>query len=114
MLEYLTNSIETYDPLIRRSSFLSIAKDRAIVRILLQHLRDVRNAVIHTDEERVNMSAYLEQLRTITEWMIRFHLREGNLFHSIADAGYYLDSPTDRGLLLERLRNYRRALRRVI
>jgi hypothetical protein len=58
------------------------------------------------------MTAYLDQLRLITEWLILFHLREGKVFQSRARAAEYLDTPRDRSLLLERIRDYRRALRR--
>jgi hypothetical protein len=112
VLEYLTNSVGTYETLISRSCFLAVDRDRGFVRMVLQHLRDVRNAVVHSDEERSNMKAYLDQLRLVTEWLIFFHLREGKLFQSRARAAEYLDTPTDRGLLLERIGDYRRALRR--
>jgi hypothetical protein len=112
VLEYLTNSIGAYDTLISRSSFLATDRERTLVRMILQHLRDVRNAVVHADEERSNMNAYLYELKFITEWLIFFHLNEGKLFGSRARAAEYLDTPTDRRLLLERIGDYRRALRR--
>jgi hypothetical protein len=112
VLEYLTDSVGNYTTLIRRASFLVRNDERVLTRILLEHLRDVRNAVVHADEERTNMTTYLDQLRSITEGLIRFHLHRGNLFKSRARAAKYLDTPTDRTLLLEGLSDYRRALRR--
>jgi hypothetical protein len=67
---------------------------------------------VHADEERSNVNAYLYELKFITEWLIFFHLNEGKLFSSRARAAEYLDTPTDRRLLLERIGDYRRALRR--
>lgn len=112
VLEYLTNTTAEYDTLIRRVCFLIADRERDLIRMLIEHLRDVRNAVVHGDEERTNISRYLEQVRWATERLILFHLGKNNRFKSRASAVEYLDTPTDRKLLQERLRNYRRALRR--
>ena len=112
ILEYLVNTIGDYDTLIRRVCFLVSDGERNLTRMLIEHLRDVRNAVVHGDEARTNMGMYLEQARMATEWLIQFHLRRKNPFKSRAGAAEYLDTPTERKLLEERIRNYRRALRR--
>jgi hypothetical protein len=111
VLEYLTNSIGEYDKLISRVSFLISDSDRRFICLLLQHLRDVRNGLVHADEACSNVGAYLYQLKWITEILIRFHLRNGNRFSSRARAAEYLDTPVDRTILEQRVRDYRRALR---
>jgi hypothetical protein len=110
VLEYLADSVGSYDSLIGRVSFLSPDDERIIVRMLLQHLRDVRNAIVHADEERPNIQTYLDQVKLATERLIMFHLRNGKRFASRAAAASYLDTPVDRAILLGRIRDYRRAL----
>jgi hypothetical protein len=111
VLEYLVNTSD-YDTLIRRVCFLVSDSDRHLIRMLVEHLRDVRNAFVHGDEARTNMGVFLEQVRMVTEWLIRFHFQKKNPFKSLAAAAEYLDTPTNHKLLQERLRNYRMALRR--
>jgi hypothetical protein len=113
VLEYLTDSIGNYKKLISRACFLVPHNERRFVRVILQHLRDVRNGLVHADEERSNIETYLYQLKLITDRLIMFHLRNGNRFASRAGSAEYLDTPTDRTVLTQRIREYRRALRQV-
>jgi|SRR5665213_1705669 len=112
VLEYVTDSIGDYDRLIRRASFLSQDNERVLDRMVLQHLRDVRNAIVHEDEERTNIHTYLEQVKFVTERLIMFHLRNGRRFGSRAAAVDCLDTPVDNDTLRQRIRDYRRALLR--
>jgi len=112
VLEYLTDSIGNYEALITRGSFLSPDNERIFVQMLLQHLRDVRNAVIHADEERLNIRTYLDQVKLATERLLMFHFRNGKRFGSRAAAAVILDTPVDRAILKQRMKNYRWALRR--
>ena len=91
VLEYVTDSVGEYDRLIRRVAFLFGDKDRRFVRLLLEHLRDVRNRLVHAAEVRSNMEIYLYQLKGIAELMIRYHLRRGNRYTSLANAAEYLE-----------------------
>jgi hypothetical protein len=110
VLEFLTGTVGRYDPLVSRAAFLSQEKDRTFVSLLLQHLRDVRNGLVHTDQSRSNVTTYLYQLKWVTEMVLRYHLRNGKRFSSLASAAEYLDTPTDRTVLVSRLRNFRLAL----
>ncbi len=112
VLEFVTDSVGDYDRLIRRASFLSQDRERTLVRMLLQHLRDVRNAIVHEDDERPNIQTYLEQVKLVTERLIMFHLRNGKRFESRAAAVDYLDTPVDNDAVRRRMRDYRRALLR--
>lgn len=112
VLEYVTDSIGDYDRLIRRASFPSHDNERVLVRMLLQHLRDVRNAIVHEDDERPNIQAYLDQVKLVTERLIMFHLRNGKRFGSRAAATEYLDTPVESDALRQRMRDYRHALSR--
>ena len=81
-LEYLTNSVGNYDQIIRRAKFLFSDADRfnRFNYLLLEHLRDVRNQLVHTAAVRSNIEVYLYQLKGITEVFLRFHLRHGREF----------------------------------
>lgn len=110
VLELLTGTTGKYDLLVDRVAFLSEDGDRRFITLLLEHLRDVRNGLVHTDESRSNVTTYLDQLKWMTELMLRYHLRNGKQYKTLSCAAQYLDTPTDRTLLARRLREYRRAL----
>jgi hypothetical protein len=79
--------------------------------MLLQHLRDVRNAVVHEDEERSNIRTYLDQVKLATERLIMFHFRNGRRFGSRAALASFLDTPVDLAVLKQRMKDYRWALK---
>lgn len=109
VLELLTNSEGRYEQLVRRVCFLPKDEDRAFVRLLVEHLRDVRNGIIHRNAGRANITTYLYQLKSVVEMAMQFHIRNRPRFSSRAEAAEYLDLPVDRSLLRERIRLYRRA-----
>jgi hypothetical protein len=111
VLEFLTDSVGAYEQLISRAAFVIADKDRDFVRLLLEHLRDVRNGLIHEDRERTNVESYLYQLKWLAEVLLRFHLRNGALFASRSEAARYLDLSLNRDTLRLRIKEYRRALR---
>jgi hypothetical protein len=111
VLEYVTASVGEYKQLIKRVSFLYSDKDRRFIRLLLEHLRDARNRLVHADEVGSNIETYLYRLKGMTELMIRHHLRRGNSYPSLATVAEYLDTPVDRELLKRRICDYRRVLR---
>ena len=112
VLEHLTNSTGEYGRLIERVLFVTSDQERTFSRLLLEHLRDVRNGFVHEGETRSRSENYLSQVKYTTEEMFRFHLRVGRLFSSLPEAAEYLDTPIDRNVLKQRIRNYRRVLRR--
>jgi hypothetical protein len=111
VLEYLTECISNYDRLIKRASFIAANPEHRFIRLMLQHLRDVRNDLVHEDQSRSNVEAYLYQAKRIAEFLIRFHLRNGTRFSSRAAAAEYLDTPADPDILKRRIQDYRRVLR---
>jgi hypothetical protein len=111
VLEHLTNSPGKYEDLIKRTLFLTNNNERDYVRLILEHLREVRNGSVHDDKVRDTMMTYLYQLKWFIERLLNFHLYHGPTFHSIADAGTFLALPVDMGLLKERISDYRKALR---
>lgn len=82
------------------------------MRLVLEHLRDVRNHLVHEQGIKSNIDSYLQQLKSITEVLIRFHLVRGREYPSLVLAAEFLDTPTDRQTLERRLRDYRRTLRK--
>ncbi len=112
VLELVTDSVGTYDQLVRRACFLYSDADRPFMRLVLEHLRDVRNDLVHEQGIKSNIDSYLQQLKSITEVLIRFHLMRGREYPSLALAAEFLDTPIDRRSLERRLRDYRRVLRK--
>ena len=108
----MTHSVGDYEQLIRRASFLYADRDRRFVKLLLEHLRDVRNRLVHGGEVRSNIEMYVYQLKSITELIIQYHLRRGTSYSSLPALAEYMDTPTDRGILERRIRDYRRVLLR--
>jgi hypothetical protein len=111
VLEYLADSVGSYEKLITRASYVSRDDERTLVRMLLQHLRDVRNAVVHADKERSNIRTYLDQVKLATERLIMFHFRNGRRFGSRAALASFLDTPVDHAVLKQRMKDYRWALK---
>jgi hypothetical protein len=109
-LEFLTGTVGKYDLLVSRIAFLAEDRNRRYCSLVLEHLRDVRNGLVHTDQSRSNVTTYLYQLKRLTEMVLRYHLRNGKRFSSLAIAAEYLDTPTDRTLLAHRISNFRLAL----
>jgi hypothetical protein len=112
VLELVTDSVGNYDQLVRRAAYLYSDADRPFMRLVLEHLRDVRNQLVHEQQVRSNIDSYLQQLKNITEALIRFHFVRGRQYRSLALAAEFLDTPVDREVLKRRLRDYRRALRK--
>lgn len=114
VLEYLTGGESNYEDLIRRAAFLAKNRDRGFTRMTLQHLRDVRNGIVHEDSSRSNIMTYLYQLKGLTEALFRFHVFSGKRFTARAEAVAFLDTPTDPALLKRTIDACRRALRQNI
>ncbi len=111
VLEQLTNAPGKYDDLVKRVLFLVASNDRAYTRLILEHLRDVRNGLIHDDIVRDPMMSYIFQLKFYIETVFHFHLRNGSKFRSIADAGNFLALPPEVNDLKARIAQYQGALR---
>lgn len=111
VLEHLAGAVGEYKRPIDRVVFLYDSTDGAYVRLLLEHLRDVRNGMVHESQTRSEMETYLYQLKSFVEDLFRFHLSRPNPFSSISRATAFLDLPVDASLLKERIRLLQRAHR---
>lgn len=110
-LEYLVASVGDYERLVTRVAFLSIKSERPLVTLMLEHLRDVRNALVHGHRSRVRIWTYLYQLKMFTHRVLAFHLSQGLNFSTLTEAAEYLDSPGDQESLQQKIRDLRRKLR---
>lgn len=112
VLEFLTSTIGSYDTLIRRVAFLCNEDERPFMRLVLEHLRDVRNAVVHTDSHHSEMESYLFQLKIFVERVLLFHLRNGKKFSSLGAASLFLDTALDVAVLKRQAQYASMALKR--
>lgn len=111
VFEHLAGAVGDYKHLIDRVVFLYDSAESTYVRLLLEHLRDVRNGLVHESQTRSTMETYLYQLKSFVEDLFRFHLSTNNPFSSIAVATAFLDLPMDVAVLKERITLLRRAHR---
>lgn len=111
VLESLTNSPGRYDQLIKRVLFIESSDDRDFARLLLEHLRDLRNNIVHDDKSRSTMLTHVHELKWLIETLFRYHLIEGHRFPSFKAAIDFLDLPADITVLQSKISDYRKALR---
>ena len=115
-IEYLADTSD-HDSLIRRIAFLTSEKERRFVELMMRHLRDVRNGVVHVDtsreraEVREGIEAYLYQLKIFAEWLLLFHVRSSHKYETRAAAAKFLDTPTDPEELKRVIKLYRSVLK---
>jgi hypothetical protein len=115
-IEYLADTSD-HDNLIRRIAFLTNEKERSFVELMMRHLRDVRNGVVHVDasrertDVREGIEAYLYQLMIFAEWLLLFHVRRSHKYARRAAAAKFLDTPTDPEELKRLLKLHRSMLR---
>ncbi len=101
VLEYLTNTVGGgYDQTIRRCLFL--LEPRNYHQQVLEHLKSVRNRIVHFAEETEYGEALVYQLKRYVEVLLLFHRDWSNRFGSIGDAAEFLDLPTERFVLKNR------------
>jgi hypothetical protein len=113
VLEYLTDSVGNYERLIARTSWLMSPSEQQFIRVLGQHLRDVRNGMVHHDRDRSQIQTYVYQLKWLTEALFRFHFRSGSRFRSLGGASAVLDLTSDERELRRQILERRWALKRL-
>jgi hypothetical protein len=111
VFEHLAGAIGNYDGLIKRTLFLYTEQLQDFNRLILEHLRDVRNGLVHLDRARRAMDTYIYQLKRFVEVLMQFHLSSGKVFSSISTAGQFLDLPQNTAILEARITELRMALR---
>jgi len=108
LLELLTGTNgEKYDETIRRTLFM--CHDRELHRMILEHLRDRRNAMIHLDDSSSKVEQHIYQLKRYVEELLRLHLVFGRQFPSLSAFGEFFALPQEPAILKEKQRIYRQA-----
>lgn len=115
-IEYLADTSDQ-DSLIRRITFFASEEERRLIELVLRHLRDVRNGLVHVDASRERsavregIEAYLYHLKMFAEWLLVFHVKNSQRCETRAAAAKLLDTPTNREELKGRIRLYRKILK---
>lgn len=113
VIEELTHTCsDGYKVTIRRASF--VFKDPEYHRQILNHLRDLRNSFVHAHGTADNIETYLYQLKRYVETLLYFHLSHGPDFENIGESAYFLDMPSDIGILETKLRLLNKAKRYLL
>lgn len=111
VFERLFDAVGEYKLLAPRIAAMFSAADREFIRSEVEHLRDVRNDLVHMDRSREGMETYLFQMKYLVERGFRFHWGRGRRYNSIKAACGFLDYPVDPALLRDRIAEYREALK---
>ena len=110
LLELLTVTTSArYDQTINRALF--VFQEQELNRVLLEHLRDYRNATVHDAMSTDLVHDFNWQLKQYVDALIRFHIMFSGRFETWTEAGAFLDLPRDPETLKKRLAAIREALR---
>lgn len=110
LFELLTaTSNARYDQSIGRALF--VFEEQELNRAILEHLREYRNATVHSGISTDLVHDFCWQLKQFVDALIRFHLSFGSRFKSWGEAATFLDLPRDTVALKQRIAVARRALK---
>lgn len=103
LLEFLTNTQRmNYDKTITRTLFFY--KDDIHNKEILEHLRLLRNKMIHIGESRSEMDPVIFQLKRFVEGIIIFLVNSKDYFNDMEEVGYFLDLSTDYNILKKEIK----------
>ncbi len=101
LLEFLTGTVNArYDEMVRRVTYLS--EDHKYARQVLDHLREHRNAVVHSRQYSSAIELHLHRLKQYVHQALYFHLQFEPSFESMTNACEFLDLPIDNEALKKR------------
>ena len=110
VLEAATNTSNgNHKETIRRVAFLY--KDRDFHFAFLDHLRTMRNQLVHESAEKETMESNLYFLKNYVEDLLIFHLKQAGQFQNPGEASEFLDLPTSAVDLSKRLNMCKKAIR---
>lgn len=102
VLEFLTATKgASYAVTIRRAAFMFAERDYSFQ--VLSYLMDYRNSSVHTGSESDEIEALLYQLKRYVEALLAFHVGSRFAFASMADASEFMDLPSSKRLIDERI-----------
>lgn len=94
LLEFLTGITNAnYDEMVRRITYLF--DDHNYVRQVLNHLREHRNAAVHSRQNPTAIELHLHRLKRYVHQALHFHLQFEPSFESLTDATRFLSLPID-------------------
>lgn len=103
LLEFLTNTQKMhYDKTIARTLFFY--RDDIHSKEILEHLRFLRNKMIHIGESRSKMDPVIFQLKRFVEGIIIFLVNSKDYFNDLGEVGYFMDLSTDYNLLKKEIK----------
>lgn len=112
-LESLTSPDRAnYDNVVRRCAFLH--EDARYHEQIMEHLREYRNASVHSGDQGENAKTHCFQLQMYFFYLIRFHLQNAGFFQTLDEANSFLDLPPDKYVLARRKRLLDKAMRFVV
>lgn len=109
VLERLTGAGSNHEKVVPRVAFLY--ENRDLHRVVLEHLRRLRNRSIHDGDDSNDEETCLYQLKRYVEHLFEFLLKSGSEFSSFQDAGEFLDLPYETSILKKRMESIRRAIK---
>ena len=113
LLEQLTDTgLSGYDKTISRTLFF-YKKDR-LNKEALEHLRIVRNRLIHKGESPDNIDPILFQMKRFVERVFVFNINNLKYFSNIQEVGKYLDINYDIDSLKREIQFRKRVLKEII
>jgi hypothetical protein len=110
LLELLTDTIGgRYDQTIRRTLFTYVERD--LNGVVLENLRNHRNAVAHHSVSAEQIEILTYQLKRYVDDLIRFHIQSVGRYATLAELGEFLDLPFEKAALINQIHKYREALK---
>lgn len=105
LLEELTGTLKaSYDVTVRRASF--VFDDSQYAKIVLGHLRDQRNLIVHKSSHLDDIERLTYELKGFVEALLKFMLGESSKFSNLDAVHSLLDLPSDPKLIRERIREH--------
>lgn len=110
VLEAATNTSDgNHKVTIKRVAFLYL--DRDFHYAFLDHLRNMRNQLVHESADNDTTESHLYLLKNYVEELLLFHLEQAGQFRTLGDVSEYLDLPASIVDLTKRVKLFRKVIR---
>lgn len=110
VLEAATNTSDgSHKVTVRRVAFLY--PDREFNHAFIDHLRNMRNQLVHESADKNTMETHLFLLKNYVEDILLFHLRQAGQFRTLGEVSEFLDLPTSIVDLTKRSDLFKKAIR---
>lgn len=110
VLETATNTSDgNHKVTVRRVAFLY--EDRELNHAFIDHLRNMRNQLVHESADKSTMESHLFLLKNYVEALLLFHLKQAGQFRTLGEVSEFLDLPTSIADLTKRSDLFKKAIR---